>query len=151
MVVERQSHVGVAGGLVSAVKAMVWLSAVVAALISEATGLSRYALTLKVYQVSTKNDHFDFSNTLEQVDDWQDILIVDIGKSADGQHGIWTAWKSPIPDGINTIGQMPHPLHLEAVDPVRRCTGKLDLPEKANALPVLGANAKLSLIITNRD
>lgn len=113
--------------------------------------LSRYALTLKVYQVSTTKDHFDFSATLEQVGDWQDVLIVDVGRSAEGQYGVWTAWKSNLLGAINTIGQMPNPLTLTAVEKTGRLSGHLDLPNEAKALPIFGENAKLSLVIAKRD
>lgn len=117
--------------------------------------LSRYALTLKVYQVTTNNGLFDFSNTLEQVGDWQDVLIVDIGKSADGQHGVWTGWKSDwkskMSGAVNTIGQMPNQLNLKTDEQTRTRSGQLNLPDSAKALPAFGANAQLSFVIVERD
>lgn len=114
--------------------------------------LSRYALTLRVYQVITHDGVFDFSTNLEQVGDWQDVLIVDIGRSADGRFGAWTGWNSTVPGAINQLGQMKDPLTLtpDAQNPnVVRAV--LDLPDAARALPVFGPAAQLAFTIVNRD
>nr|WP_246313150.1 hypothetical protein [Leifsonia shinshuensis] len=114
--------------------------------------LSRYALTLRVYQVITRNGVFDFSSNLEQVGDWQDVLIVDIGRSADGRFGAWTGWNSAVPGAINQLGQMADALALtpDPQDPnVIRAV--LDLPPAARALPVFGPAAQLAFTIVNRD
>ncbi|MEN2739195.1 hypothetical protein ABCS02_15500 [Microbacterium sp. X-17] len=114
--------------------------------------LSRYALTLRVYQVITRNGVFDFSSNLEQVGDWQDVLIVDIGRAADGRFGAWTGWNSAVPGAINQLGQMTDELAL-TTDPQDRNVihAVLDLPPAARALPVFGPAAQLAFTITNRD
>jgi pimeloyl-ACP methyl ester carboxylesterase len=114
--------------------------------------LSRYALTLRVYQVITRNGVFDFSSNLEQVGDWQDVLIVDLGRSADGRFGAWTGWNSAVPGAINQLGQMTDALALTP-DPQDRNVihAVLDLPEAARALPIFGPAARLTFTITNRD
>ncbi|MFE4951976.1 esterase/lipase family protein [Leifsonia sp. NPDC056665] len=114
--------------------------------------LSRYALTLRVYQVITRNGVFDFSSNLEQVGDWQDVLIVDIGRAADGRFGAWTGWNSAVPGAINQLGQMADELVLTP-DPQDRNVihAVLDLPAAARALPVFGPAAQLAFTITNRD
>jgi hypothetical protein len=114
--------------------------------------LSRYALTLRVYQVITRNGVFDFSSNLEQVGDWQDVLIVDLGRSADGRVGAWTGWNSAVPGAINQLGQMTDALVLTP-DPQDRNVihAVLDLPEAARALPIFGPAARLTFTITNRD
>jgi hypothetical protein len=114
--------------------------------------LSRYALTLRVYQVIAHDGVFDFSTNLEQVGDWEDVLIVDIGRSADGRFGAWTGWNSTVSGAINQLGQMPDPLTLvpDQQDPnVIRAV--LDLPPAARALPVFGPDAQLAFTIVNRD
>ncbi len=115
-------------------------------------GLSRYALTLRVYQVITRNGVFDFSSNLEQVGDWQDVLIVDIGRSADGRFGAWTGWNSAVPGAINQLGQMTDELTLSP-DPADRdvIRAVLPLPAAARALPVFGPSAQLVFTIRNRD
>ncbi len=114
--------------------------------------LSRYALTLRVYQVITRNGVFDFSSNLEQVGDWQDVLIVDIGRSADGRFGAWTGWNSAVPGAINQLGQMANELTLtpDPQDP-NVIHAVLPLPDAARALPVFGPAAQLAFTITNRD
>jgi hypothetical protein len=114
--------------------------------------LSRYALTLRVYQVITRNGVFDFSSNLEQVGDWQDVLIVDIGRSADGRFGAWTGWNSAVPGAINQLGQMTDELTLTP-EPQNRnvIRAVLPLPDAARALPVFGPAAQLVFTITNRD
>ncbi|MFF2772856.1 hypothetical protein ACFVUP_37735, partial [Streptomyces bacillaris] len=114
--------------------------------------LSRYALTLRVYQVITRNGVFDFSSNLEQVGDWQDVLIVDIGRAADGRFGAWAGWNSAVPGAINQLGQMTDALALTP-DPQDRnvIRAVLDLPEAARALPIFGQAAQLAFTITNRD
>ncbi|MEY9853911.1 pimeloyl-ACP methyl ester carboxylesterase [Leifsonia sp. EB41] len=114
--------------------------------------LSRYALTLRVYQVITRNGVFDFSSNLEQVGDWQDVLIVDIGRAADGRFGAWTGWNSAVPGAINQLGQMADELVLTP-DPQDRNVihAVLDLPAAARALPVFGPAAQLAFTIVNRD
>ena len=114
--------------------------------------LSRYALTLRVYQVITRNGVFDFSSNLEQVGDWQDVLIVDIGRAADGRFGAWTGWNSAVPGAINQLGQMADALTLTP-DPQDRNVihAVLDLPAAARALPIFGPAAQLAFTIVNRD
>ncbi|QNE34917.1 esterase/lipase family protein [Leifsonia shinshuensis] len=114
--------------------------------------LSRYALTLRVYQVITRNGVFDFSSNLEQVGDWQDVLIVDIGRAADGRFGAWTGWNSAVPGAINQLGQMADELTLTP-DPHDRnvIRAVLDLPPAARALPIFGPAAQLAFTIVNRD
>ena len=93
--------------------------------------LSRYALSLKVYQVATKpTGAFDFTDNLEQVGDWSDVLIVDVGSSAPGTpFGVWTGWNSDVAGSISAEPQMSEPLDL--------ATGVVALPDVAKALPNL--------------
>jgi hypothetical protein len=107
--------------------------------------LSRYALSLKVYQVATKpTGAFDFTDNLEQVGDWSDVLIVDVGSSAPGTpFGVWTGWNSDVAGSINAEPQMSEPLDL--------ATGVVALPDVAKALPIFGSGARLKITVTHRD
>ncbi|MEY9950966.1 esterase/lipase family protein [Leifsonia sp. EB34] len=114
--------------------------------------LSRYALTLRVYQVITHDGVFDFSSNLEQVGDWQDVLIVDIGRAADGRFGAWTGWNSAVPGAVNQVGQMADELTLTPDRQDRNVIhAVLDLPAAARALPIFGPAAQLAFTIVNRD
>ncbi|WP_197061013.1 esterase/lipase family protein [Microbacterium mangrovi] len=106
--------------------------------------LSRYALSLKVYQVATKaTGAFDFTDNLEQVGDWSDVLIVDVGSSAPGApFGVWWGWNSEIAGSISAKPQMDHLLGDDGV---------IELPALAKALPIFGAKAQLKITVTRRS
>lgn len=107
-----------------------------------ASTLSRYALSLKVYQVATKpSGAFDFTDNLEQVGDWSDVLVVDVGAPG-SSFGVWTGWNSEVAGSINTVPQMPDPLDLTS--------GIVELPAVAKALPIFGPNARLKITVTRR-
>jgi pimeloyl-ACP methyl ester carboxylesterase len=112
---------------------------------------SRYALNVKIYQVSTSpaSGAFDFSDHLEQIGDWSDVLVVDVGpRTPDGEMGVWTGWNSTIDGPISGVALMPD--LLATTRDGGRWTGSVPLPAGARALPIMGDEASLRFTITER-
>lgn len=121
-------------------------------------GRLRYVLSLRVYQLDERNGIFRFADHLEQVPDWTDSLIIDVGPN-DTKDGLraWAAWNSlvagpnntfdPITDGLPE-GQR-DPISLHDSDGVHSCS--IPLPDVAHGLPILGPNARLTVRVTDRE
>lgn len=112
--------------------------------------LSRYVISLRVFSVAERNTTFDFSNHLEQVPDWTDELIVDIG--LDGPTtGAWYQWNSLVIGANSAQTRMPMRLDLQPEqDNPANLTGSLALPDGARALPVFGNAAELQISVHDR-
>jgi pimeloyl-ACP methyl ester carboxylesterase len=120
-------------------------------------GRARYTLSLRVYKLEEQGSSFRFANHLEQVPDWVDSLIVDVGPSDDdtGLHA-WPAWNSQVAgpnDSFDPITQGlpedPGPAAMTRTGDQWQC--HVDLPPVARALPILGPTAALTISITDRD
>ena len=118
----------------------------------------RYTLTLRVFKLDQQSGTFRFADHLEQVPDWSDSLIVDVGPREDGTGlAAWAAWNSaahgandqfdPITEGLPEGQRDP----LELVREGPGYVGHIPLPEGARALPVLGHAAGLAISVTDRD
>lgn len=112
--------------------------------------LSRYVITLRVYKVVQDRGVFHFRNHLEQVAEWADSLIVDIGLDADRTGSAWTAWNSDVPAPIDSIPRMPNELTLQPDDTSNTLIGTVRLPPAAQALPIFGGNASLRITVQDR-
>jgi Putative serine esterase (DUF676) len=120
-------------------------------------GRLRYVLSLRVFKLVEQRSGFRFSEHLEQVPDWADSLIVDVGPddAGDGLHA-WAAWNSevagpndkldPITDGLPADRR--EPITLDNTDGVRSC--RISLPAVAQSLPVLGTRAHLTIKVADR-
>ena len=66
-------------------------------------GRVRYSLILRVAKLTQHDNSFDFSEHLEQVPDWADTAIFDVGPNATGD-GLqaWAAWNSEVEGGQST-------------------------------------------------
>jgi Putative serine esterase (DUF676) len=121
-------------------------------------GRARYSLTLRVYQLDERGGSFRFADHLEQVPDWSDSLIVDVGPNDTGT-GLqaWLAWNSQVSGPINAFDPITdglpeparHPVALAHDDHQWRCHA--DLPDAAKVLRILGPTARLTIVITDRD
>jgi pimeloyl-ACP methyl ester carboxylesterase len=105
----------------------------------------RYALKLRVYSLKTKHGFFSWKDHLEQVADWEDTLIVDIGKGTDDteQQHVWAIWKSDVAGAIedhDPICDQPREVANDVV--------VVPLPQTASA--ILGSNARLTFTITGQ-
>ena len=121
-------------------------------------GRMRYTLTLRVFSLEQQGGVFRFADHLEQVPDWADSLIVDVGPGENGTElATWAAWNSavhgandqfdPITEGLPEGQRDPLKLAREEVGYV----GRIQLPEAARALPVLGDAAGLTISVTDRS
>jgi pimeloyl-ACP methyl ester carboxylesterase len=65
---------------------------------------SRYTLSLRVFHLAEKHDRFFWGSHLEQVADWEDTLIVDVGRKDDEAASTlraWIAWNSAVAGAID--------------------------------------------------
>ncbi len=110
--------------------------------------LSRYVVTLKVHSVVTDRGAFDFSNHLEQVGDWQDSLIVDVGGSEMAGEA-WYEWNSKVNGAISSVPKMPKKLEsLPTGNGVH--VGTVQLPDSALALPIFAKGASVRITVADR-
>ncbi len=115
-------------------------------------GRSRYSLTLRVYQLDQRGNSFNFVEHLEQVADWSDTLIVDVGQNEAGT-GLraWQAWNSEVAGPIaqfDPISGAPAAL-TRTGDHQWQC--QIPMPVQARQLPILGQNANLTITVTDRE
>jgi len=107
----------------------------------------RFALQLRVFRVLQKNGFFDFSRHLEQIADWDDTLIADIGYPDDapttGEPQVWAAWNSAV-SGVLAKNDpiQDKPLELAGIG------YEIQLPEMARA--ILGGGSTLCFAVTDR-
>ena len=120
-------------------------------------GRMRYTITLRVFKLDQQGGTFRFADHLEQVPDWADSLIADVGPE-------------PRPDGAGGLGgvelrgiRRQRPVRPDHRGAARRAAGspgagpgragyvgRVPLPEAARALPVLGQAASLTISVTDR-
>ena len=113
--------------------------------------LSRYVVTLKVYEVVEAHGAFDFTNHLEQVGDWADSLIVDVGGAPGEPPGAWTDWNSEVDGSISSVARMKNSLGLVPdPDSPANHVGRVELPASAKGLPIFGPDAWLKVTVSPR-
>lgn len=117
---------------------------------SDTDGVARYALTLRVYKIVSDAGGFDFANHLEQVSDWADSLIVDVGASASGE-GLqaWTGWSSMVDGAIDALPTMPDALTLKPTGEPGVYEGTVPLPAGARSLPVFTQDSALVIRVAD--
>jgi pimeloyl-ACP methyl ester carboxylesterase len=121
-------------------------------------GRMRYVLSLRVYQLYEHGGSFDFSDHLEQVPDWADSLIIDVGPNHNNTGlAAWAAWNSAVPGAIKDFEIITEALPLDAQRAITLTVrdgmhlGSIPMPDAARSLPVLGPEAKLALAVTDRE
>ena len=117
----------------------------------------RYTLTLRVFKLDQQGGTFRFADHLEQVSDWADSLIVDVGPREDGTGmAAWAAWNSDVHGANDQFDPITAALPegqrntLELAREGAGYAGRIPLPEAARALPVLGQAAGLRVSVTDR-
>ncbi|MFK0260172.1 esterase/lipase family protein [Streptomyces angustmyceticus] len=115
---------------------------------SRLTLRSRYTLVLRVFHLVEKNGRFFWEDHLEQVPDWEDTLIVDVGPrdlSAETGAQAWAAWNSQIPGSIDDTDPI-------AAEPCRMVEDGDDLhteiPMPEIVRPLLGSTSRLRLTVS---
>ncbi|MCX5052091.1 MULTISPECIES: triacylglycerol lipase [unclassified Streptomyces] len=110
---------------------------------------SRYTLELRVFHLVEKHGRFFWDDHLEQVADWTDTLIVDVGrrsisdKPEAGLHA-WAAWNSGVSGSIDDTD----PIAAEPCQLVKNGDDlhtEIPLPEVVH--PILGNEARLRLSV----
>jgi pimeloyl-ACP methyl ester carboxylesterase len=115
-------------------------------------GIARYSMTLRVAQVKEHDRFFDFSDHLEQVFDWADAAIFDVGPDQAGTGLVaWANWNTQIPGALDDFD----PTTTAARQQISRLSGgqwqfELPLPDAGRSLHCLGPDAKLRITITDR-
>lgn len=120
-------------------------------------GRMRYTITLRVFKLDQQGGTFRFADHLEQVPDWADSLIADVGPNQDGTGlAAWVAWNSAVYGANDQFDPITEALPegqrgpLELARAGSGYVGRVPLPEAARALPVLGQAASLTISVTDR-
>jgi pimeloyl-ACP methyl ester carboxylesterase len=120
-------------------------------------GRLRYVLSLRVFKLVQRGGSFRFQEHLEQVPDWADSLIVDVGPGdTNDSVKAWAAWNSEVPGANDEMDPITAGLPVERQDPLifdvqnGLHVAHVELPTVANALPVLGPQAVLTIRVTDR-
>ena len=120
-------------------------------------GRMRYTITLRVFKLDQQGGTFRFADHLEQVPDWADSLIADVGPNQDGTGlAAWVAWNSAVHGANDQFDPITEALPEGQRDPLELAraaagyVGRVPLPEAARALPVLGQGASLTISVTDR-
>lgn len=105
----------------------------------------RYALTLRVMRLVEREGVLWFKDHMEQLADWEDSLIVDIGQSDDGAgpDRAWTAWNSEVP----RASAEHDPISDKPQDPK---DGVIEVELPSSAKPILGEKACLRFTVSKR-
>jgi hypothetical protein len=113
-------------------------------------GRVRYSLNLRVAKLTQSDNSFDFTEHLEQVFDWADTAIFDVGPNPTGDGlAAWAAWNSEV-DGANDEQDPITPDRSQVTRTDGHWHFQLPLPAAARALPILGDNATLLITVTDR-
>jgi hypothetical protein len=114
----------------------------------------RYTLSLSVSHLVSDDGIFSWRNHLEQVADWADTLIVDVGSAgSDGTLSASVAWNSAVagsPDQWDPITQGVANEQQRIEASMAGDQGSFTIPLPAVATPILGAEAKLRLTLQRR-
>jgi hypothetical protein len=120
-------------------------------------GRMRHVLSLRVFKLVERGGVFQFAEHLEQVPEWSDSLIVDVGAN-DTASGLqaWMAWNSevqganeeqdPITEGLPEGRR--EPISFDVANRAFSCD--IALPTVAQSLAVLGPRAHLTIRVTDR-
>ncbi|MBA2417139.1 MAG: hypothetical protein H0V64_14890 [Geodermatophilaceae bacterium] len=110
----------------------------------------RQALKLRLLSLRQHEGLFSFLDHLEQTEDWQDILVVDIGPAESGQlPRAWATWNSTIPGALRSWTPNPQEeLRDTAPTEADLWRGSIPLPPMAHQL--LGERAAIQLTVTPR-
>lgn len=120
---------------------------------------SRYTLSLRVFHLIEKHDRYWWGNHLEQVADWEDTLVVDVGRSDDEDVSVlrtWIAWNSMVGGTIDTFDPITNGLSraedrrdMTFTDQGDDLYCEILLPEISR--PILGEKARIRLTISQRQ
>jgi hypothetical protein len=107
----------------------------------------RYSLQVRAYRLQEKRGFFFWQDHLEQMADWDDTLIVDVGQSDDDPEDVlraWAAWNSKTPGANADLD----PISKEYLD-FQQNALTVEIPDSAK--PILGKDAHLRFTVKQRD
>ncbi|MDQ3982681.1 MAG: hypothetical protein M3271_08385 [Actinomycetota bacterium] len=107
----------------------------------------RYALDLRTLRLHEKNGFFSWNDHLEQVADWNDVLIVDVGRGDTEPEGVmhaWASWSSAVPGSLADKDPI-------VEDPLIFVDSVAEVPFPESARKILGPNARLRCTIAEWD
>jgi pimeloyl-ACP methyl ester carboxylesterase len=114
------------------------------------SGYARYALSLKVISLREEGGFFNFRQHLEQVADWQDVLIIDVQSDDEGQvHQVRWQWNSTLPGAIADTAELRDQLLWAAQEQDVGWRGAVPVPDAGRQ--VLGPKASLGFLVTTWD
>lgn len=104
----------------------------------------RYALELRTIRLKEKQGFFSWNDHLEQMADWEDRLIVDVGhrdtESTEVMHA-WAAWNSSVPGSLANEDPV-------CEDPLIFADSVSEVPFPDSGRAILGENARLRFTIS---
>jgi len=110
----------------------------------------RFSLQLRVFSLREEHRLFHFMDHLEQIADFDDTLIVDIGRS-EGAPAAWAAWNSRIPSAISDYKPQGRPV-LDEDPAAGSWITHIPLPSDPATEPapnrLLGERAAIRLTVT---
>jgi pimeloyl-ACP methyl ester carboxylesterase len=116
---------------------------------------ARYSLSMRVYHLTEVSGGFLWRHHLEQVADWEDTLIVDVGRRDDDPETAlraWTAWNSAVAGAIDDYdpiaNALPEDQRADAHFTADGGEMHAEVALPAVAAPILGQAAKLRLTVT---
>lgn len=113
------------------------------------SGYARYALSLKVISLREEDGLFNFRQHLEQVADWQDVLVVDVRTGTGGVEEARWQWNSTLPGPLADATELAHSLEWEQAAPGGGWRGRAPIPETGRH--ILGDRAALGFSATPWD
>lgn len=120
-------------------------------------GRMRHVLSLRIFKLVERGGAFHFAEHLEQVPEWSDSLIVDVGSSdAEGPLQAWAAWNSEVQGSNEEQDPITEGFpegRREAIsfnDAQGTFSCDIALPTVARSLAVLGPQAHLTIRVTDR-
>lgn len=109
----------------------------------------RHALKLRLLSVREHDGRFFFEDHLEQMEDWQDTLLVDIEPpTEDNFPRAWAAWASTVSQSTRGWMPLPEDLLIDEEASKNWWRGEKRLPSVANEM--MGNSARVRLTVTPR-
>lgn len=110
----------------------------------------RHGLKLRLISLQQHHRALDFTDHLEQMEDWQDVLVVDIAPGVNRQlPTTWAVWNSSIPGAIQNWKPAGSP-PLTDLDEDTPAQWRARIPLPPSAWTLLGTEAQIQITVTPR-
>jgi pimeloyl-ACP methyl ester carboxylesterase len=110
----------------------------------------RHALKLRLISLREHDHVIDFFDHLEQIEDWADVLVVDIApaRAAGALPQVWAVWNSDLPEAIRAWNPATSTPLTDEEPNAAHWRGSVPLPRGAHLL--LGEHSRLQLTVVPR-